>query len=59
MPKTLTQFGAPKKGAGPRVASKGRVCEVEECSTVLSIYNELPVCSAHELPRMRRPSQRD
>jgi len=59
MAKSLTQFGSPKKGAGPRTALKGRVCEVVECSTVLSIYNELPVCSTHELPRLRRPQHRD
>ena len=49
-----TQFGSAKKGARPRIAAKGRVCEALGCATVLSIYNELLMCSAHEYPRMRQ-----
>jgi len=47
-----TELGSPTRSGRPRTAAKGRVCAVQECTTVLSIYNELPVCSAHEAPRM-------
>jgi hypothetical protein len=55
---SLSQFGTPRKGAGPRLSAKGRVCQASGCSTVLSIYNDLPLCSSHEAPRVRRPLQR-
>jgi hypothetical protein len=50
---TRTEFGSPTRATRPRVSAKRRVCEAPGCSTILSIYNGLPVCSAHELPRMR------
>ena len=46
-----TEFGLVSKGAQVRVSAKGRVCEAPGCSTILSIYNGLGVCSAHEFPR--------
>ncbi len=52
---TRTEFGAVSKGAPVRVSAKGRVCETPGCSTILSIYNGLDVCSTHEIPR-RRPA---
>ena len=33
-----------------RVHQQGRVCEVEECVTVLSVYNATPLCWQHEEP---------
>jgi hypothetical protein len=50
---TRTEFGPASKGAPVRVTIKGRVCEASGCSTILSIYNGLDVCSAHEIPRKR------
>lgn len=52
---TRTEFGSTSKGAPARVSTKGRVCEAPGCSTILSVYNQLAVCSAHEIPR-RRPA---
>jgi hypothetical protein len=52
---TRTEFGATGKGAPVRVSVKGRVCEAPGCSTILSMYNGLGVCSAHEIPK-RRPA---
>jgi hypothetical protein len=52
---TRTEFGAVGKGAPVRVSTKGRVCDASGCSTILSIYNDLDVCSAHEIPK-RRPA---
>ena len=48
-----TEFGLVSKGAQLRVSAKGRVCEAPGCSTILSIYNGLSACSAHEVPRKR------
>jgi hypothetical protein len=56
--KTRTEYGPATKGARARVGTKGRVCEVSGCTTILSIYNGLPMCSAHELPRRRPPLDR-
>ncbi len=53
-----TEYGSPNKGARPRTSAKGRVCEEMGCTTVLSIYNDRPVCSTHETPRLRRPLSR-
>ncbi|MDP8956271.1 MAG: hypothetical protein M3N24_04840 [Actinomycetota bacterium] len=50
---TRTAFGAASKGAPVRVSTKGRVCEAPGCTTILSIYNGLDVCSTHEIPRRR------
>ena len=50
---TRTQFGSMRKGQ--RTSAKGRMCEAPECTTILSIYNGLGVCSAHEIPK-RRPA---
>lgn len=52
---TRIEYGPATKGAQPRVSAKGRVCEAPGCTTILSIYNGLQVCSAHEIPR-RRPA---
>ena len=49
-----TEFGAASKGAHVKSA-KGRVCAAQGCSTILSVYNALGVCSAHEIPK-RRPA---
>jgi hypothetical protein len=49
-----TEFGAASKGAHVQSA-KGRVCAAQGCSTILSVYNALGVCSAHEVPK-RRPA---
>jgi hypothetical protein len=48
-----TELGSPTKSGRQRTAAKGRVCEVSGCDTVLSIYNALDTCSAHELPRLK------
>jgi hypothetical protein len=50
-----TEFGSAHKGLRARVSEKGRVCTTPGCTTILSIYNELEVCSEHEIPR-RRPA---
>ena len=47
-----TEFGAASKRAHAQSA-KGRVCSVQGCSTILSVYNALGVCSAHEIPKKR------
>lgn len=52
---TRTEYGLATKGAHVRVAAKGRVCDASGCTTILSIYNGLLVCSAHEVPRRRPP----
>lgn len=49
-----TPFGAPDRKAHAR-APKGRVCEVADCGTMLSIYNDLGSCSVHEQPQ-RKPA---
>jgi len=36
------------KTRSPKVSARGRICEVPGCTTMLSIYNEAPVCSLHE-----------
>lgn len=53
-----TQFGSQVKSGRPRTAAKGRVCEAPGCTTVLSMYNELAMCGAHERPRVRPPLYR-
>jgi hypothetical protein len=50
-----TEFGSANKSERARISEKGRVCQMTGCSTVLSIYNGLDVCSEHEVPR-RRPA---
>jgi hypothetical protein len=52
---TRTEYGPATKGARARVAAKGRVCDVPGCTTILSIYNGLLMCSPHEVPRRRPP----
>jgi hypothetical protein len=48
------QFGSSSKR--PTASSpRGRVCEVGECPTVLSIYNHSVWCSVHEQPASRNP----
>ena len=48
-----TEYGSANKGERARISAKGRVCRITGCSTVLSIYNGLDVCSEHEAPRRR------
>lgn len=47
------QYGPSSRRPAPSSA-RGRVCEDEGCSTVLSIYNHLAWCSVHEQPASRR-----
>jgi hypothetical protein len=42
------QFGLPSKGKTPKVATSGRVCQSDGCTTVLSIYNQALDCALHE-----------
>jgi hypothetical protein len=43
-----TVLAMPTKGKLPRRGSSGRVCRLDGCTTVLSIYNALDDCSVHE-----------
>jgi hypothetical protein len=37
---------------------RGRVCEAFGCTTVLSVYNHLGICSVHETPSIRTAGNR-
>ncbi len=52
---TATQFGTPDRGKITKTSARGRVCAADGCNTVLSVYNDSPVCSVHEsaLPGLR------
>jgi hypothetical protein len=51
------QFGTPGRGAA-HMSLRGRVCHVMGCSTVLSVYNHLGICSVHEQPALRTRGNR-
>jgi hypothetical protein len=42
------EYGVQGKGKTHR-AAPGRVCRTDGCATVLSIYNDSPQCSLHEI----------
>ena len=42
------EYGSQTKGKMQR-ADRGRVCGSDGCATVLSIYNDSPRCSVHEI----------
>lgn len=50
------------QGRAPKKGSIGRVCEAEDCDTVLSMYNSKVVCFRHSptrYPRVRGRVVRD
>lgn len=52
------QFGLPTKGKSLKVSARGRVCQSDGCTTVLSIYNQAPDCSVHERRTLSRARSR-
>ncbi len=51
-----TLIGPPDKGRGADSRpSKGRMCNQEGCSTILSTYNSSNVCWLHTDPAFRHP----
>jgi hypothetical protein len=51
-----TRFGTPDRGQSTVAAMAGRVCQSDDCTTVLSIYNRSTWCSIHEQPGHSRSS---
>jgi hypothetical protein len=45
-----TRFGTPDRGRSTIVAVPGRICQSDDCSTILSVYNRSVWCSIHEQP---------
>jgi hypothetical protein len=60
MIKRINTKGTARLGSSPREVQRiprflrGRVCEEEGCSTVLSAYNGAVCCWVHEAPRKFR-----
>jgi hypothetical protein len=52
------QFGTPDRGRSTPTSNRGRVCQYDDCPTVLSIYNHSDWCSVHEQPDHRNTPTR-
>jgi hypothetical protein len=46
-----TPLTTPSRHSGKRRSLSGRVCADPGCTTVLSTYNSLPVCWAHQVTK--------
>lgn len=51
-------FGVPIASSRKECAPVGRVCADPSCDTVLSRYNDSPVCSVHSVRPVRGPQKR-
>ncbi len=54
--RSTTLIGAPEHGKESESrASRGRICNEEGCSTILSTYNSSKECWLHAVPAFRHP----